>query len=257
MKKFFTSIILLASIFFFPHGAIAHFGLVIPSNSTITSQKAANVHLEVAFSHPFSRKGMDMGKPAHFFVVNDGKKTDLSLEPAKFMEHNAWAGEYRIQRPGVYQFVVVPQPYFEPAENCFIIHYAKTCVAAFGAEEGWSDPVDLPMEIVPLTRPFGNYAGNVFQGTVLLKGKPLPGAVVEVECLNRNGRHIAPNEYFETQAVLTDKNGNFTFAVPWAGWWGFAALATSPDKLPFNGEEKDVELGGVIWVEFTQPQLRK
>ncbi len=35
-----------------------------------------------------------------------------------------------------------------------------------------------------------------------------------------------------------------------AGWWGFAALNTSDEKLKYNGEEKDIEIGAVIWVEF-------
>ena len=41
------------------------------------------------------------------------------------------------------------------------------------------------MEIIPLTRPFANYSGNIFQGRVLLDGKPVPGAEVEVEYYNR------------------------------------------------------------------------
>lgn len=69
-----------------------------------------------------------------------------------------------------------PQPYWEPAEDCYIVHYTKAYVAAFGEEEGWDEPAGLKTEIVPLTRPFGNYAGNVFQGQVLLNGKPVPGA---------------------------------------------------------------------------------
>lgn len=55
-----------------------------------------------------------------------------------------------------------PKPYFEPAEDCYIIHYTKTVVSAFGLE-GWDRELGLKTEIVPLTRPFGLYAGNVFQ----------------------------------------------------------------------------------------------
>ena len=47
-------------------------------------------------------------------------------------------------------------------EDCFIIHYTKTVVAAFGEEENWGQPLGLKTEIVPLTRPFANYTGNVF-----------------------------------------------------------------------------------------------
>ena len=53
-----------------------------------------------------------------------------------------------------------------------------------------------------------------------------------------------------TQTIKAYGNDVFTFAVPKAGWWGFAALNTSDEKLKHNGEEKDIEIGAVIWVEF-------
>ena len=112
-----------------------------------------------------------------------------------------------MKKPGTYQFVMEPKPYWEPAEDCFIIHYIKTVVAAFGGEDGWDEPAGLKTEIVPLTRPFGNYAGNVFQGRVLLDGKPVPGAEVEVEFYNRDGKYEAPNDYMITQVIRTDTDG--------------------------------------------------
>lgn len=235
--------------------AEAHFGMVIPSASTVTAKKDAALKLDVSFSHPMEMQGMDMAAPKAMSVTVDGKTENLTtlLKPAEVMGHQAWQAAYAIKRPGVYQFAVEPAPYFEPAEDCFIIHYTKTVVAAFGEEEGWDVPLGLKTEIVPLTRPFANYSGNVFQGRVLLDGKPVPGAVVEVECYNRDGRHKAPNAYFVTQVVKADENGIFSYSVPWAGWWGFAALNTAGEKLDHQGTPKDVELGAVIWVEFAAP----
>ncbi len=66
---------------------------------------------------------------------------------------------------------MVPKPYWEPAEDKFIKHITKTYIGAFGEEEGWSKPLGLEVEVVPITRPFGLYAGNVFQGRVLKKRK--------------------------------------------------------------------------------------
>lgn len=239
----------------FPIRSQAHFGMLIPSQATVTEKSQANISLDIAFTHPFEQAGMDMQKPVEFFALSGHGKIDLlpSLKAAKFMDHVAWQGQFKIERPSVYQFALAPQPYYEEAEDSFIIHYTKTIVGAFGQEDGWNKACGLPLEIIPLTRPFGNYAGNLFQGTALLYGKPLAGAVVEVENLNRNGLHVAPNEYFVTQTVMTDVNGNFSFSVPWAGWWGFAVLTGSPEKLELNGQPKDVELGGVIWVEFVEP----
>ncbi len=67
-----------------------------------------------------------------------------------------------------------PQPYWEPAEDKFIIRYSKVMVPVFGVDDGWDAPTGAKTEILPLTRPFGNYAGNVFRGQVILNGKPAP-----------------------------------------------------------------------------------
>jgi cobalt/nickel transport protein len=48
--------------------------------------------------------------------------------------------------------------------------------------------------------------------------------------------------------VKADANGVFSYAMPRAGWWGFAALNTADWKLKHNGAEKSVELGAVYWV---------
>lgn len=237
--------------------AQAHFGVVIPSSPTVTEKKAANLHLDIAFAHPMEQEGMDMEKPKKLTVSANGKTEDLLgvIKPATLMGHKAWQAAYSIKRPGVYQFALEPTPYFEPAEDCFIIHYTKTLVAAFGEEEGWDEALGLRTEIVPLTRPFANYAGNSFQGQVLLEGKPAPNTVVEVEFFNKNKTHAAPNEYFVTQAVKTDANGIFTFTAPWAGWWGFAALNTAAEKMAYKGEDKEIELGAVLWINFA-PQKK-
>ena len=136
-----------------------------------------------------------------------------------------------IKRPGVYMFYMEPQPYWEPAEDVFIIHYTKTVVTAFGDDEGWDEEIGLKTEIVPLSKPFGLYAGNVFQGIVKLDGKPVPYAEVEVEYYNKDKKAEAPTDYMVTQTIKADQNGVFTYAAPKAGWWGFAALNEADFKI--------------------------
>lgn len=239
--------------------ALAHFGMAIPSTPVVEEPEDAAVTVELSFSHPMEAVGMPLSRPRAVRVVVDGETEDIgaSLRATRIMGHDAWAVGYTVKRPGVYAFVMEPEPYWEPTEDCFIVHYTKTYVAAFGEEEGWDEPVGLKTEIVPLTRPFGNYAGNVFQGLVLLDGKPAPNAMVEVEYYNRDGKYAAPNEYMVTQTIKTDANGVFTYGIPFAGWWGFAALNTATEKMAWEGEDKDVELGAVLWAEFTAPILRQ
>jgi cobalt/nickel transport protein len=146
-----------------------------------------------------------------------------------------------------------PHPYWEPAEDISIIHYTKTVIAAFGEDQGWDKPVGIETEIVPLTRPFGNYAGDSFRGQVLLKGKPVPDAEVEVELYNKDGKFVAPSDYHVTQVVKADENGVFSFTCPQPGWWGFAALNEADFKIKDpDGNDKNVEIGAVLWIHLDE-----
>ena len=246
--RHFMQILAMLSVMCLAVPALAHFGMVIPSADQAT-QTRKTLDVTLSFSHPFGGDGMELVKPKAG-VFFKGNYTDLSgtLQKTTVMDHTAWKTAYPFKRPGVYAFVMEPKAYWEPAEDCFIVHLTKTYVPAFGGDEGWDDPLGLQAEIVPLTRPFGNYAGNVFTGQVLYKGKPVPGAEVEVELYNK-GRFTMPTEYHETQVVLADEGGVFTFACPQAGWWGFAALMTADYQLEAPGGlgKKDVELGAVLW----------
>jgi cobalt/nickel transport protein len=232
--------------------AQAHYGMVIPSDSMVMQEDPRELQLTLAFTHPFDLQGMELVKPERFAVVAGGEDQDLTgtLKEIRFLDHLAWQTAYTISRPGMYTFYMEPQPYWEPAEDAFIKHYTKTYVTAFGDDEGWDAELGLKTEIVPLSKPFGLYAGNVFQGIVKLDGKPVPYAEVEVEYYNEDRSAKAPTEYMITQTIKADGNGVFTYAAPTAGWWGFAALNTADYQMQHEGTDKDVELGAVLWVEF-------
>lgn len=243
-----TVLLALGLLFLAVAAASAHFGMIIPSDEMVMKGDSREVALQLMFWHPFEGVGMDLVKPAEFGVVAKGQKEDLlaTLTPQKLKGRDIWKTRYIIKRPGIYVFYLIPQPYWEPAEDCFIVHYTKTVIAAYGEDEGWDEAIGLKTEIVPLSKPFGLYAGNVFQGVVLLNGKPVPGAEVEVEYFNVGGQYSAPSDYMVTQTIKADPNGVFTYAVPTAGWWGFAALSTDDRQI----KGKDVEIGAVLWVNF-------
>ena len=230
----------------------AHFGMIIPSDSMVMPEDQRSIDLTLSFSHPFETVGMELLKPASFAVVHEGQSENLTgrLEKTTVMGKTGWQMNYPVKRPGVYMFTMTPKPYWEPAEDAFIIHYTKTYVTAFGDDSNWDAEADLPTEIVPLAKPFAQYAGNVFQGIVKLNGKPVPYAEVEVEYHNRQDEAAAPTDYMICQTIKADKNGVFTYAAPAPGWWGFAALNSADYKIEKNGEKKDVELGAVLWVKF-------
>lgn len=234
--------------------AMAHYGMIIPNDPMISQEDGRSVSLTMSFSHPFEMDGMMLDKPASFTVTHEGNTTDLlgDLQDATVMDDQGYTLDFALDRPGTYIFAMEPQPYWEPAEDAFIIHYTKTYVTAYGDDEGWDTELGLKTEIVPLSKPFGLWEHNVFQGIVKMDGEPVPYAEVEVEFLNDGANATVPDELMITQTVKADASGVFTYAPPSNGWWGFAALNTAGYTLPQDGEDKDVELGAVIWVHFEE-----
>ena len=252
MRKGFILVSVCSTLLCWASSVWAHFGMVIPSDSMVMQKDNRRVTLQLSFSHPFEMIGMALDKPKSFGVVAGDKKEDLTsaLKTIEVMDQRAWQTEYAIKRPGVYTFYMEPQPYWEPSEDLFIIHYTKTVVTAFGDDEGWDGEVGLKTEIVPLSKPYGLYAGNVFQGIVKLAGKPVPHAEVEIEYYNKEKKAVAPTDYMITQTIKADQNGIFTYAAPRAGWWGFAALSHADFTIKKDGQDKGVEIGAVLWVHF-------
>lgn len=251
MNRLIYITIFAAFIFLYSHSAWSHFGVIIPSDDIVSQKDSKKISLQVKFIHPFEWQFMNMEKPKKFGVMAEGKNQDLlgDLKVKKFKNFTFWEASYSIKEPGNHIFYVEPAPYWESAEEKFIVHYTKVVVNALGKEEGWDREIGLKTEIVPLTRPFGLWAGNVFQGIVKVDGKPVPNAEVEIEYYNPNAKIKAPDEPFITQVIKADSNGVFTYAMPKAGWWGFAALNTAEYKLKKDGKDYPVELGAVIWVK--------
>jgi cobalt/nickel transport protein len=231
--------------------AQAHFQEIIPSRDILTQESGSQLALSLTFTHPMERGPvMPMAEPVRFGVVGPGGDIDLKqrLKPVQRQGSRAYTADYKVRRPGDYVFYIEPAPYWEPAEGVMIIHYAKAVVDAYGAETGWDRELGLPVEIIPLVRPYGLWSGNLFRGVVKHHGQPVPYAEVEVEWRN-DGSLTPPSDPFITQVIKADGNGVFAYAMPRAGWWGFAALVEGDETLPNpEGEAVPVELGGLIWV---------
>lgn len=232
----------------------AHFGMIIPSNDVVGKDDKKEIGLSLQFTHPFEGgPQMQLEKPEKFGVVIGDKVHNLldTLKEKKVDGKSTWEATFKITRPADYIFFMVPQPYWEPAEDKFIVHATKVIVDALGGEEGWDNPIakeaGLPAEIVPLTRPYSLYAGNVFTGQVQRNGKPVGNSDVEVEFWGK-GKTKAPTDCHVTQVVKTNENGYFSFAMPKAGWWGFSAILEGDKPIPHEEKDKKVEVGAVLWV---------
>jgi len=233
-----------------PGTARAHFQELIPSTDIVADDGDRTIGLRLAFTHPFERGPvMEMAPPVRFGVLAGGRTLDLksALVPAPLDGKAAYSASFTAKAPGDYVFFVEPVPYWEPAEHKYIVHFTKVVVDV-GAGEGWDRLVGLPVEIEPLTRPYGLWTGNVFRGVVRKNGKPLPFAEIEVEWRN-DGSVKAPADPFVTQVIKADAQGSFVYAMPRAGWWGFAALTEADKTRPGpDGKPAKVEAGGLLWV---------
>ncbi len=246
--------------------AFAHFQMIYTPEAAMT--KGGKIPLALVFTHPFEAgHTMDMEKPEQFFVMrsrgeNEPKKQDLlsTLKPMTWTSltnsGKAWKTEYSA-RGGDHIFCLVPAPYFEGEEDSYIQQTTKVMVNVGGEPGAWMEPVGLPVEIVPLCKPYDRWVGNVFQGKVLFNGKPVSGAEIEIEFMNheplldknafaKEAKATAPQDAFVLQTIFADDNGVFTFGIPKAGWWGFAALGLDPD---YKYKGKDCSRDAVIWIK--------
>jgi len=237
--------------------ALAHFQVILPDRDIVPCGDQMSVKLNILFTHPMEQGPvMEMGKPSEFGVLYHGKKHDLlkSLKPCRVDGKTAYTCTWKLPEPADYVFYIAPAPYWEPAEEKMIIHYTKVVVDACEAEEGWDALVGLPVEIKPLVRPYGLWTGNEFRGVVLRDGRPVPYAEIEVEYWNEGRRVHPPAGPFITQVIRADANGVFSYCMPRAGWWGFAALVEGkPMKNP-AGRTVATELGALMWVRVQDMQ---
>lgn len=247
--------LLFLSVLLFSSVSNAHFQELIPSMDSISESKDRQVLFDIRFTHPTEMGPvMHMKQPQAFSVVtSDGEQSLLDLLKPVTDENGStrFKAGYQIKSAGDHLFYITPEPYWEPAEGVMIQHFTKVVVDAYAGEELWDQPIGLPVEIEPLTRPYGLWTGNLFQGRVLKAGKPVPHAEVEVEWRN-DGSLDTSKIAHPTQLIKADQNGVFSYAMPRSGWWGFAALLEADEKMKNpKGEPVAVEQGALIWVKTT------
>jgi cobalt/nickel transport protein len=243
--------------------AWAHFQMIYMHESAMKKPQKQEVRL--VFAHPFSDgHTMDMGNPKHFYVLTPkGKKEHLKARLRSIQwtgNHNTGKGfatQYRFKKMGDYRFVLEPEPYLEKNEDTYIQQITQVIVNVAGSPSGWDKEMGLKAEIVPLVKPYAIWEKSSFTGIVKRLGKPVPYAEIEVEYLNwdvdvarnamgRTKRLHAPQDSFNTLVIKTNDRGEFTFAIPKAGWWGFCALGAGKETT-YKG--KKLSQDAVLWVQ--------
>lgn len=250
----------------------AHFQMLYTPEAALS--KGQKTTFALIFSHPFiNGYPLSMGTPEEFYVIHDrgadipNRTTDLK----KFLKPTLWsnsdgesANAFVAKLPksvtrsiGDYNFILKPSPYYEAEEDKYIQQITRTMINIGGAPGAWDAPVGLPVEIVPLDKPYANWVGGVFRALVLSNGKRVPHAEIEIEYINHDpliddatfshtAKITAPQKAFTTMSIRANAQGELTIGLPKAGWWGICALDLD-DNEKYKG--KDLSLDAVLWVQ--------
>jgi len=243
----------------------AYFTILRAHPPLVSDPKCKEISVSIAFGQPFAQTATDMDLVQMFAAIKYPAKKDGhiirhefldTVKPTKYLKKNAWTATIPLPEPGLYQLVLETRPYWEETQGIFLQQFAQTLVPVQGCEHGWDIPVGLKLEILPLTRPFGLVAPALFTGRVLLDEKVLPDNSVRIEYLNEDKRTV-PSPYHQTQHVRTDEHGVFSFVCPHSGWWGFAAVTRGDPLKGSDGQAKNTELSGVLWIYIDPPVIPK
>ncbi len=217
------------------------------------------VELLMSSMDPYRYQGYSMDAPRLFSIYRFDKSMDNPEEPAsredrlgdleeiRYLDQKAMGANVGIMRPGLYQFTIETQPWWEQAESGYAQHLVKVMIPVCGQDWGWHLPLKLHFEIIPDVRPFGLAAPALFAGHVLSDGKPYAGANVTV-CRINTDKQQAANRWGESMVVRTDASGAFSVVLNRPGWW--CCMATregAPLKGP-DGQSSPLAQSTIFWV---------
>ncbi|HIE04283.1 MAG TPA: DUF4198 domain-containing protein [Candidatus Latescibacteria bacterium] len=228
----------------------AHFHTFIPDNPY--GRRGRSVNYTYFWGHPYEHVVFDTPRPVSLFALTPrGKKVDLMGTLKK--HGKGYMFSYTPRELGDHIICLDAPPIFVEEEGVFWEDHVKQVLHVM-AQKGWDRATGQKIELVPLTRPYGIEAGFVFQAQVLFKGRPLPGATVEVEKYHERPvpEDELPDEPMVTRVVRTDPNGVVTFTLDEPGWWIMCAYAEGGTK-EYEGRSYPVELRGGLWVYVEKP----
>ena len=246
--------------------ALAHYQVVWPQFEGCYAKPGELVRWQYFWGHPYDMLIDDAEPPKFFIFTPEEKKVDLEpqeitlKDPASGQNRKAFAVEYKPPGMGDYYLCAESPAYFIPAEEVFWQDYVKEPLHVM-KEGGWYDAVGLPVEIIPITRPYGWPAGSVFKGQALAKKRALTRATVEIEKFNgffvprdklprdRLGEENSP---LITRITKTDRMGYFVCTLDSPGWWIISVSAPGGRKT-HERKSYPLEMRGALWIYVEPP----
>lgn len=246
--------------------APAHYQVVWPQFEGCYAKPGEEVRWQYFWGHPFDMLIDDAEPPKVFIFTPEKKKESLEpreitlKDPASGQDRRAFAVEYKPSGMGDYYLCLESPAYFIAEEQVFWQDYVKAPLHV-RAEKGWDQSVGLPVEILPITRPYGWPAGSVFKGQALAKNKALTRATVEIEKFNgffvpqeqlprdRLGEENSP---LITRITKTDRMGYFVCTLDSPGWW-IISVSAPGGKKTHERKTYPVEMRGALWLYVEPP----
>ena len=237
---------------------LAHYPMLHADTGFV--EPGEDVAIEFSIGHPFANDRFHVNRPGVVRVVpplgGRPKYLTAAVTTAGTERLRAWRVNYTPQLAGDHVVSFTCRPYTEPPQRQ-IDDYAKLVVHAKGAQIGWDRIVGDPIEIVPLTRPYGLPVGATFRGKVLLHNRPYEGAVLEAETYTDTVPDPLPELMTYRRAEHTDANGSFAITLDRRGWW---LLSVATDGGPGQqGTSRRRVQRAVFWLfvgEWDESQRR-
>ncbi len=216
----------------------AHYNMLLPSIPW--AKKGEAVTFTHQWGHPFEHELSDAPALRKLYVIDpDGKRTDLAktveaikLPGADGKPVTAHRFTFTPPRRGDYTFILAAEPVCL-ADMQESVEDVVRVVLHVQTQNGWDVASGEPVELLPLTRPYGLLPGMVFQARAVHAPRPtraaptpvsLAGAPVEYERYNARPNKIMPPDELITFRTKTDPAGVLTCSLPDAGWWGITVL---------------------------------
>jgi uncharacterized GH25 family protein len=238
--------------------------MLLPDKAS--ARKGEAVTFTYQFGHPFEHQLFDAPPLAGAYVLTPaGKRVDLAKRFEKVQVPGADkkpVTAYRLQftpeQRGDYVFVVHAQPAWIEDEKEWLEDTARV-VLHVQAQKGWHAEGDGPLQLLPLTRPYGLQPGAVFQAQALYTersgapAKPWPGATFEIERYNAAPPKKLPPDEHVTRTARADPNGVVTTTLPEPGWWGVTAVQELGTR-DRDGKSYPVRRRASLWV-WVDPKI--
>ena len=214
--------------------------------------------VEIGYGHPFGNDRYRLDKPVAVFLRHPGGEIDNlmgEVEQVGTPMLPRFRVRFAAEDEGTH-LLVVRSHFSEPIDRNLEDHaklYIHVRGGEHGLQTGWEEPLGTaerpePIEIVPLTRPYGIPVGGTFRGRVLESGRPAAGASVEAEGYPgpEGAREPFPDLWEYRRWERTGDDGAFSVTFDRPGWW---MLSCSTDGAPkaSSGTRGHVQRS-VVWL---------